>query len=64
VGYAGTEQKMICAFPDANHLRNCGDVDDDVGLHEAEIQQRAERLPTCQHFRRDIVARQQFQSGA
>src|SRR5947209_17936342 len=59
MGDAGAEHEMIGIFFDADHLVNCGDVDDHVRLHEPHVEQRPERLAAGEHFRGDIFASQQ-----
>ena len=62
VGDAGADQKTVVLGLDAQQLGHGCDVDQQVGLRQAQIQHRPERLAAGQKLRRKVLALQQMRS--
>src|SRR5678815_1576922 len=56
MGNAASDRDSVGGLLDLFELGNRGDVDQQVGLYQAQIQHRAERLPAGQKLHRDVLA--------
>src|SRR5258705_11983129 len=63
MGNAASDRDSLGGFLNPFELGNRGDVDQQVGLYQAQIQHRAERLPARQKFHHDVVAGTEREGG-